>query len=107
MDNLRDMIGSFVAERDWDQFHNPKDLAIAITIEASELLEQFLWKDPRDVSKEMVSNEIADVFIYCIQLCEKMSININEAIEKKMTDNARKYPVEKAKGNARKYTEFE
>ena len=96
----------FVKERDWSQFHNSKDLAIAISIEANELLEHFLWKQADAVTKEKISHEIADVFIYCLMLCDKLDIDIVEAINKKIDENAIKYPVQKAKGNAIKWSDL-
>lgn len=106
MKEIKEQIRKFTEDRDWDQFHNPKDLAIAISIEASELLEHFLWKEADAVSKDMIAHEVADVLIYCIQLCDKMDIDINEAISEKMAENESKYPVDKAKGNATKWNKL-
>jgi NTP pyrophosphatase (non-canonical NTP hydrolase) len=96
----------FMEERNWRQFHNPKDLALAISIEAAELNELFLWKDSDSVNKEKVRHELADVLIYSLLFADKFDLNIEEIIEEKMKINAKNYPVEKAKGNAKKYNEF-
>jgi len=103
---LTDEVIAFSTERDWDQFHNPKDLAIALSIEASELLEAFLWKSPQDADPVKVREELADVVNYCIQLADKCGIDIYEAVREKMKQNALKYPVEKARGTAKKYNEL-
>lgn len=99
-------ISQFNKDRDWDQFHNGKDLSIALSIEASELLESFLWKDPKDVKVEKVSEELADVFCYAFQIAEKYNLDVKQIVMKKLAKNAEKYPVEKAKGVATKYNEF-
>ena len=97
----------FVSERDWGQFHNPKDLAIAISIEANELLEHFLWKDADRVTREQAARETADVLIYCFMLCDKLDIDIIEAMHRKIDENGIKYPAEKARGRIDKYTSYE
>ena len=99
-------ISQFNKDRDWDQFHNGKDLSIALSIEASELLESFLWKDPKDVKVEKVSEELADVFCYAFQIAEKYNLDVKQIVMKKLAKNAEKYPVEKARGVATKYNEF-
>jgi NTP pyrophosphatase (non-canonical NTP hydrolase) len=105
-------ICAFRDERDWLQFHNPKDLATAISIEASELLEHFLWKTPEQVDRhvveknEAVREEIADIAIYIFELAHNLNIDLNQAIEEKLAKNAVKYPVAKAKGSIKKYTEL-
>ena len=96
----------FRNERDWEQFHNAKDLSLAISIEANELLEQFLWKNPEEANIEKVKEELADVLIYALLLADKLQINIESIVLAKLKKNAEKYPVEKAKGNAKKYTEL-
>lgn len=96
----------FRNERDWEQFHNPKDLAIALNIEAGELLETFLWKDAADVNQEKVKEELADVFAYAYLIAEKYKFNIEEIVLEKIQKNGEKYPVEKAKGSAKKYDEL-
>lgn len=99
-------IRDFTEERNWDKFHNPKDLAIALSIEAIELLEVFLWKDASGVKREKVEEELADVFNYAFLLADKYDFDVASIIRKKIEANARKYPVDKAWGTARKYTEL-
>jgi NTP pyrophosphatase (non-canonical NTP hydrolase) len=93
----------FRNERDWEQFHNPKDLALAINIESSELLEEFLWKKHEDAKIEKVKEELADVFAYAFLLAEKYDFDVKEIVLEKIKKNGIKYPVEKAKGTASKY----
>lgn len=99
-------IREFTEERDWDQFHNPKDLAVALSIEASELLEAFLWKKPEEVKLEKVEEELADVVNYALLIADKYNLDVAEIVRKKLQRNADKYPVEKAKGVATKYNEL-
>jgi NTP pyrophosphatase (non-canonical NTP hydrolase) len=96
----------FRNERDWDQFHNPKDLALAITIESAELLELFLWKKAEEADVEKVKEELADVFAYAFLIAEKYNLDVKEIVLKKIKKNAEKYPVAKAKGIAKKYNEL-
>jgi len=96
----------FRDERDWSQFHNPKDLAIALNIETAELLELFLWKDSDQANVDKVREELADVFAYAILLAEKYKFDIREIILDKIQQNQLKYPVDKAKGTAKKYNEL-
>ena len=96
----------FNQERDWDQFHNGKDLAVAISIEAGELLEAFLWKAPEDAKVEKVREELADVLNFAFQMADKYDLDIKQIMLDKIQRNARKYPVEKAKGSAKKYDEL-
>ncbi|MBP5398345.1 MAG: nucleotide pyrophosphohydrolase [Bacteroidales bacterium] len=96
----------FNQERDWDQFHNGKDLAVAISIEAGELLEAFLWRSPEDAKVEKIREELADVLNYAFQMADKYGLNIKEIMLEKIRKNAEKYPVEKAKGSAKKYNEI-
>lgn len=96
----------FRNERDWEQFHNPKDLALAINVEAGELLELFLWKNADEANKDKVKEELADVFAFAFLLAEKYQFDIKEIILEKIRSNAKKYPVEKAKGTAKKYDEL-
>jgi dCTP diphosphatase len=109
---LRDSLRVFAAERDWDQFHSPKNLASALTVEAAELLEQFQWlteAQSRTLPEELrasVADEIADVFLYLIRLADKVNVDLMSAARAKMARNAAKYPVDKARGTAKKYTEF-
>lgn len=99
-------IDLFSKERDWDQFHNTKDIAIALSIEASELLEVFLWKNPENAKIEKVKEELADVFNYALMLAGKYNLDVPQIIREKIEKNAEKYPVEKAKGVATKYNEL-
>ena len=96
----------FNEERDWDQFHNGKDLAIGLSIEASELLEVFLWKEPESVNPDKVREELADVLNYAFQMADKYNLDIKEIMLDKIRRNAEKYPIEKAKGSAKKYNEL-
>ena len=96
----------FRNERDWEQFHNPKDIAIALNIESGELLESFLWKSHQDADKEKVKEELADLLAYAYLIAEKYKFNIEEIVLEKIQKNGEKYPVEKAKGTAKKYDEL-
>ena len=96
----------FRNERDWEQFHNPKDLALAINVEAGELLELFLWKNSENANAGKVKEELADVFAYALLLAEKHNLDVKQIVLDKIARNAQKYPVEKAKGNAKKYDEL-
>lgn len=105
-EEIKEIIHTFTVERDWDQFHNGKDLAIALSLEAGELLEAFLWKDPEEVSKEKICEELADVFNYAFLIAHKYNLDVRQIILDKMSKNALKYPIEKAKGTAKKYNEL-
>lgn len=96
----------FSDERDWGQFHNGKDLSIALSIEANELMEAFLWKSAEEVNVEKVKEELADVFSYAFLLADKYRLDVKEIVLDKLKKNALKYPVEKARGNAKKYNEL-
>jgi len=107
--NSMDKINKFLDERDWRQFHNEKDLAISISLEAAELLELFQWKSPeevRETSIERIREELADVLIYSHMLASNLNLEIDEIIEAKLEMNNIKYPVDKSKGNKEKYTEL-
>ncbi|MEG0176512.1 nucleotide pyrophosphohydrolase [Anaerorhabdus sp.] len=104
MDKIVDEIKEFVEERDWTQFHTPDCLAKSVSIEAGELLECFQWNN--DYDREHVLEELADVMCYCLQMCIALNVDPEEIIHSKMLKNAKKYPVDKAKGNAKKYTEL-
>lgn len=100
---------AFREERDWAQFHNPKDLAISISLEAAELLETFQWSGTDlevPQKREAMTEELADVVIYCTYLADALGINLADAVCSKIDANAQKYPVSKARGNAKKYTEL-
>jgi len=96
----------FRNERDWEQFHNPKDLAIALSIEANELLELFLWKNSDDANKEKIKEELADVFAFAFLLADKYQYDVKEIVLGKIKKNGEKYPVNKSKGTAKKYDEL-
>ena len=109
---LRDRLRRFAAERDWEQFHSPKNLAMALSVEAAELLEHFQWISEED-SKHLgadqlarVREELADVLIYLVRLADKLDVDLLAAARDKLVLNAAKYPVNKARGSNRKYTEL-
>ena len=104
--NITKKLIAFRDERDWAQFHNPKDLVVALNIEAGELLELFLWKKHEEADNEKVKEELADVFAYAFLLADKYDLNVEEIVLNKIKLNAEKYPVEKAKGTAKKYDEL-
>lgn len=112
---LREKVLAFARERDWEKYHNPKNLSMALAGEAAELMEHFLWHDgaestsaAADPSKaEGIREELADVVIYALEFANTCSIDIADAVADKLRKNAAKYPVEKARGNARKYTELD
>ena len=109
MDDFKEIISAlknFRDERDWEQFHNAKDLAIALSIESNELLEQFLWKEPSDANIDKLKEELADVFAYAFLLADKLELDVKKIVLDKVKLNAEKYPVEKAKGSAKKYNEL-
>jgi NTP pyrophosphatase (non-canonical NTP hydrolase) len=103
---LQEALIKFRNERDWEQFHNPKDLALALSIEAAELNELFLWKKAEDADQEKIKEELADVLAYAILLAEKYNLDINEIVLNKIKRNGEKYPVDKARGTAKKYDEL-
>lgn len=104
--NLTQKLLQFSEERDWKQFHNAKDLALALSIEAAELNELFLWKKAEEADKEKIKEELADVFAYALQLAAKYDLDINQIVTDRITKNATKYPVDKVKGSAKKYNEL-
>ncbi|MFN7087213.1 MAG: nucleotide pyrophosphohydrolase [Burkholderiales bacterium] len=109
LQRLSARLAEFAAEREWDQFHNPKNLAMALAAEAGELLEHFQWltfdqaADPPRATREEVALECADVLLFLLRLCDKLDIDLAAAAERKLALNAEKYPVEKARGKATKY----
>ena len=111
---LKDCLKKFRDDRNWAQFHKPKDLAMAITIEAGELLERFLWKSETEIldnlnnpdKRQKVVEELADVFITAINFANATEIDIAQAVLEKISKNSEKYPVDKASGNAKKYNEL-
>jgi dCTP diphosphatase len=109
---LRDALRAFAADRDWDQFHSPKNLSMALTVEAGELQEHFQWLT-EEASRALagddlaaVGAEMADVFIYLVRLADKLGIDLLQAAAAKLEVNGRRYPAEKVRGSARKYREF-
>jgi len=109
---LTNLIVKFREARDWKQFHNPKDAAISLALEAAEVLEHFQWKKPEEIQeylkdqKEEVGDELADVLYWILLMCHDMDINLVDAFEKKLKKSEEKYPVEKARGSAKKYSEL-
>lgn len=109
---LRDAIRAFASDREWDQFHSPKNLASALAVEAAELLEPFQWltdEQSRALPPQVIAavrQELADVLIYLVQLADKLNVDLVSAAHEKIAENAIKYPVEKSKGSARKYTDL-
>lgn len=106
LEELREAIVKFTQERDWDQFHNGKDLALALSIEAAELNEAFLWKDAKEANVEKVKEELADIINYAILIADKYNLDIKQIVMDKIKRNAEKYPVDKAYGSAKKYNEL-
>ena len=112
LDQIRSRIRKFRDARDWMQFHNPKNLACSISIEANELLEHFQWCTPKESltvarkKKTEISHEIADVAVYLIELADNLGIDLAEAIAEKMAHNEAKYPADKVRGSSKKYTEY-
>ncbi|WP_226596950.1 nucleotide pyrophosphohydrolase [Marinobacter nauticus] len=96
----------FRDDRDWKQFHNPKDLSLALSIEASELLELFLWKSPEQADVSKVKEELADVIAYALLLADSYDLDVEQIVLDKIALNEKKYPVNKARGTAKKYTEL-
>ncbi len=113
IDQLRARVNQFVEARDWAQFHSPKNLAMAMIVEAGEVVEHFQWmtedesRQLDDAQKEQVGHELSDTFVYLLRIAEVCGIDLIEAANKKIDLNAKKYPVEKAKGSNAKYTEYE
>jgi dCTP diphosphatase len=109
---LRDALRKFAEERDWDQYHSPKNLASALSVEAAELLERFQWLTEDESRKlppdelEKVRHEMADVLNYLVRLADKLDVNLLEAAREKIQLNAQKYPADKSRGSAKKYSEL-
>lgn len=109
---LQAALRAFASEREWEQFHSPKNLATALSVEAAELLEHFQWlteeqsRSMPDDKRDAVAEEVADVFLYLLQLSDKLGIDPLDAARKKLQINALKYPVERAKGTSKKYSEL-
>ncbi len=111
---LKNKVIEFREERDWAKYHNPKDLAISLALEAAELLEIFQWKDAKEVEavkgggagRERVKEELGDILIYALNMCDAFGLDPTDVILSKIKINEKKYPLEKAKGSAKKYTDF-
>ena len=111
---LKTRVLAFARERDWEQFHSPKNLSMALAAESGELMEHFLWSSPTQsstiaadpVKRQKIAEELADVVIYALEFANVTGLDVAAAIEAKMAANAQKYPVEKARGNSAKYTEL-
>ncbi len=111
---IREKLAAFVAEREWEQFHAPKNLSMALAAEAAELMEHFLWEDADTsrasiqdpVRRAKIEEELADVVIYALEFANICDLDVAACVEKKLQRNAERYPVDKAKGNSRKYTEL-
>ena len=115
IDELKNLLKTFRDKRDWIQFHDPKNLAEGILIEAGELLELFLWKSKEEIIKKIesdkefekeVKKEFADVVIFCLNFANSTDIDISKAVKEKIQENEKKYPVKEAKGNATKYNKL-
>lgn len=115
VESIQKELADFAKERDWDQFHNPKNLVMALSAEAGELVEIFQWLDPDQALeaktegklRTSVEEEIADVLIYTLRLADKLNVDLEAAVSRKLEQNRAKYPVEQSRGNAKKYTEFD
>ena len=109
---IRDTVRTFVTERDWDQFHTPKNLSSALSVEAAELLEHFQWLATGTAAElgpdklKDVSHEMADVLVYLVRLADKLDVDLGAAVEEKMILNRLKYPADKVRGDVRKYDEY-
>lgn len=112
LDELRQRLRNFAAERDWDQFHSPKNLSMALSVEASELVECFQWlteEQSRNLTPEQlaaVTDEIADIQLYLVRLADKLDVDIPAALNQKIAKNEAKYPAEQVRGSPKKYTEY-
>jgi len=113
IETLRDRLREFARERDWDQFHTPKNLSMALIAEAAELVEHFQWVEGdkshllEEKVRPSVEEELADIFIYLVRIADKLDIDLYKAAGRKIAINARKYPADKVRGSARKYTDYE
>lgn len=111
-DEMLEKILAYVKARDWEQFHNPKDVAISLSLEASEVLEHFQWKSPAEIKQHLednlgeVAEELSDVLYWVLLMAHYLKVDLNEAFDKKMLQNEKKYPAAKAKGSHKKYTHY-
>jgi len=112
IDDLAARLRAFARERDWEQFHAPKNLAMALAVEAAELMEHFQWLTEQQSAElpppaqALVAAELADIFIYTVRLADRLGVDLEPAVEAKILVNAVRYPVEKSRGNAKKYSEL-
>jgi NTP pyrophosphatase (non-canonical NTP hydrolase) len=112
LEKITETLEQFAIKRDWNQFHSPKNLSMALSVEVSELVEEFQWlteEQSKNLSADKLSkvkDEIGDIFIYLVRLSSKLNIDLLSAANDKILINEKKYPIEKAKGNAKKYTDF-
>jgi len=113
LESLRDRLREFARERDWDQYHTPKNLSMALIAEAAELVEHFQWVDGdtshllTDKTRRSVEEELADILIYLVRISDKLEIGLYDAVARKIGINEKKYPADKVRGSAKKYTEYE
>lgn len=113
LESLRDRLREFAKERDWDQYHTPKNLSMALIAEAAELIEHFQWVDGSqshimaEKTRQAVEEELADILIYLVRISDKLEINLYDSVERKILINEKKYPADKVRGSAKKYTEYE
>lgn len=112
LEEIRQRVASFAKERDWDQFHSPKNLAMALSVEAAELMEHFQWlseaqsRELDDDTLAAVADEIADVQVYLVRIADSLGVDILSTVKTKMEKNAQKYPAEKVRGSAKKYNAY-
>lgn len=113
LENLTERLRNFAHERDWDQFHAPKNLSMALMVEAAELVEHFQWLTEQqsmaltDDKLKEVAYELADVFIYCVRLADKLGVDLPKVVDEKIAINEKKYPAELVKGSSKKYNEYD
>ena len=112
LENLTKRLRKFADDRDWDQFHAPKNLSMALMVEAAELAEHFQWLSEQqsmqltDDKLKEVAFELADVFIYCLRLSDKLGVDLPKVVDEKIVINEKKYPADKVRGSSKKYTEY-
>jgi len=113
LESLRMQLAAFAAERDWDQFHSPKNLSMALIAEAAELVEHFQWRTEQQSTEldtrtlDAVALELADIFIYLIRISDKLGVNLMDAADKKIAINESRYPIDKVRGDARRASEYD
>ena len=109
INNIQNQLQNFASERDWEQFHTPKNIAMALSVECSELVEIFQWLNPEEsklpdkMQLELINSEVADIAMYLLRFCDLLDLNLENAIQEKLVKNAEKYPINLSKGNAKKY----